>query len=435
MKRFAIFFLSLFAIAPAFAQNAPSLKQIPTSDGGFVLNWPVQVLTNASTNLNACYQLERSVEIGAWAPEGPLLRGENFKSHIASVRADILTNEPASFFRVRAVFDFSGGNFIGKFIQDLPLTNSIWTGANLFGASLDGSSFDNGDLSAADCRFATMTEISATNADFTLARLSDADLTSANFQGASLLLTDLSGAKLNFADLSGTDLRGAILQENESRFTRLHNSTVDATTIFDRRSLAIWIIVNGNGANRIFTNVDLSFADLSGGNLQNANLNGVDLSGADLSNADLRGANLTNTVLRLLDLRGTQMDETTNITNKWRLIWDIINNPKIGRTHTNTDLSLGFWSGTMLQAANVRGSDFTGGLMSEVNLDGINGVGARFTNVEFHGTTFKSADLRSASFVNAFLDNVNFLGANIGAANFTGATFINTTMPDGSIKN
>jgi uncharacterized protein YjbI with pentapeptide repeats len=435
MKRLAAILFVTFAFAESRAQVAPLLQSKVGTNGVLTITWPVQRIVNVSTNLHACYQIEVANTLGEWIQQGPLLRGEKFPNRIGSAVLENAPETPASFFRVRAVFDFTGGQFINKSIQNITLTNSIFTGANFFGAQLSGSTFDNADLAAADFRFSNMTEVSAQNADFTLARMSDVDLTSANLTGAKLLLTDLSGATLAFADLSGADLRGAVLQDNDSNFTRLHNTTIDPTTIFDRRSLAIWIIVNGQGANRNFTDVDLSFADLSDGNLSKAKLIGLDLSGADLRNTDLTDADLTDANLRLLDLRGTIISAGTQITNKWRVISDIINNPQADRSHTNTDLTLGFWIGATFERADVRNSQFNSGVMSEVNFEGAKASAARFNNVEFHGVNFKNATLTGANFSQALLDNVNFLGANLTNAIFLGATFNNTTMPDGTIRN
>lgn len=435
MKRLFLIAIVLSTFWRAQAQTPPPLNHKLETDGSLTLRWPVQTIVTASTNLTASYQLELGSEIGRWNSEGELLRGDIFPNHVASLGVDGLDSLPVTFFRVRVVFDFTGGNFTGKTIRNAPLRNSVFTGANFFGAHLEVTSFDGADLAAADFRFATMADVSAAGADLTLARLSDADLTSANLTNANLVLADFSGAKLTFADLSGSDLRGAIIQDVDSNFTRLHNTTVDENTIFDRRTLAIWLIVNGKATNRAFTDVDLSFADLSSSDLTNAKLVGLDLSGVDFTNSDLSGANLTNAILRIVDLRGAKMSADTIIASKWRVIWDIINNPMPDRSHPGIDLSLGFWIGSTLERADVHGSDFTRGIMDDVNFEGANGAAARFNNVEFRGANFKNADLRGAAFNNGFLERVNFLGANLTLATFVGATFRNTTMPDGSIRN
>ena len=435
MKRLAFIFVLMTAMAAPRAQMSPTLTHSVAANGDLTLTWPIQVIQTTSTNLRASYQVEFASEVGKWSAQGPLLRGRDFTTATGSVQLGGLLERSNSFVRIKALLDFAGGNFSRKNMQDAPLTNALFTGANFFGAELDGALLENANLSAGDFRFASMTFISARDADFTLARLADADLNSADLRGAKLILAELSGAGLDFADLTGADLRGAILQDMLSNFTRFHETTVDSTTIFDRRTLAIWLIVTGIGNNRTFDDVDLTFADLSGGNLSNSSLAGLDLSGVDFRNANLSGANLTNTILRLIDLRGTMIDDATNITNKWRVIWDVVNNPRAGRSHIGADFTLAFWDGTMFERGNISSANFNLGFMSNVNFEGATAVSARFTGVDCIGGNFKNADLRNASFANATLENVTFLGANITGANFTGATFINTTMPDGTVRN
>jgi uncharacterized protein YjbI with pentapeptide repeats len=435
MKRIVALIVSLLSALAPHAQPSPTLTHTVAANGDLTLTWPIHVIQTASTNLRASYQVEIASELNSWAAQGPLLRGGEFPTANASVQLAGLLDRSISFVRIKSLLDFAGGNFARKSMQDAPLTNALFTGANFFDAVLDGALLDNANLSAVDFRFASMTFISARDADFTLARLADADLNSADLRGAKLILAELSGAGLDFADLTGADLRGAILQDIQSNFTRFHETTVDPTTIFDRRTLAIWLIVTGVGNNRTFTDVDLTFADLSGGNLSNSSLAGLDLSGVDFRNVNLSGANLTNTILRLIDLRGTIIDDNTNLTNKWRVIWDVVNNPRPGRTHIGVDFTLAFWDGTTFERANISSANFNLGLMSNVNFESATATGARFTGVDILGANFKNADLRNAIFTNARLENVTFLGANIAGANFTGATFTNTTMPDGTIRN
>ena len=435
MNRLASLLILLATMVAPRAELAPTLTHAVAANGDLTLTWPIHVIQTTSTNLRASYQVEIASELGSWAPQGPLLRGRDFTTANGSVQLTGLLNRSNSFVRIKALLDFAGSNFSRKNLQDAPLTNALFTGANFFGAELDGTSFDNANLTAGDFRFASMTFISARDADFTLARLADADLNSADLRGAKLILTEVSGAVLDFADLTGADLRGAILQDMQSNFTRFHDTTVDPTTIFDRRTLAIWLIVTGIGNNRTFEDVDLTFADLSGGNLVNANLTGLDLSGVDFRNANLSGANLTNTILRLIDLRGTIIDDNTNLTNKWRVIWDVVNNPRAGRSHIGADFALAFWDGTTFERANISNANFNLGFMNNVNFESATAAGTRFTGVDCIGGNFKNADLRNASFANATLEDVTFLGANITGANFTGARFINTTMPDGTIRN
>lgn len=71
--------------------------------------------------------------------------------------------------------------------------------------------------------------------------------------------------------------------------------------------------------------------NLRGANLSNADLTAADLTGADLSEADLRGANLVGTKLRGVLLIDTQIDDTTLLDSKWRLVWQLVNQGEPGK--------------------------------------------------------------------------------------------------------
>ena len=79
--------------------------------------------------------------------------------------------------------------------------------------------------------------------------------------------------------------------------------------------------------------------DLSEANLREDNLRGADLHEADLHGAALEGADLRSASLKKADLRGAclheaklersllhcaKLDETTEIQDKWRLVWQIV---------------------------------------------------------------------------------------------------------------
>jgi len=81
--------------------------------------------------------------------------------------------------------------------------------------------------------------------------------------------------------------------------------------------------------------IDLSSANLEGANLEGANLEGANLSSANLSSANLEGANLEGANLSSANLEGanlssanlkeTKIDENTQIDEKWRRVWQIVN--------------------------------------------------------------------------------------------------------------
>src|SRR5262245_46932477 len=116
MKRFVtMLFLSVAAISLR-GQVAPLLQSKLGTNGALTVTWPVHRIVNLSTNLHACYQIEVANTLGEWIPQGPLLRGEKFPNRIGSALLENALNTPALFYRVRAVFDFSGGQFVERSI-------------------------------------------------------------------------------------------------------------------------------------------------------------------------------------------------------------------------------------------------------------------------------------------------------------------------------
>ncbi|MHC5725878.1 MAG: pentapeptide repeat-containing protein, partial [Nostoc sp.] len=102
-----------------------------------------------------------------------------------------------------------------------------------------------------------------------------------------------------------------------------------------RRDLSSADLSDADLSSAALISANLSLADLSHADLSNADLRYADLIGADLRNADLRNADLRNADLRNADLRNANLrnanlghsviDETTIITNKWLLVWEIVN--------------------------------------------------------------------------------------------------------------
>ena len=64
----------------------------------------------------------------------------------------------------------------------------------------------------------------------------------------------------------------------------------------------------------------------------------------------LRHANLNR-----VSLHDAVIDETTKISNKWRLVWEIINQPFKARNLSNANLSSADLSGTNMSGTNMSG--------------------------------------------------------------------------------
>lgn len=417
------------------AQTGPTLRFKLETNGALTVTWPVPQLHPLAPDLLPSYRAETASELGKWAPIDSLVTGADVAGGTARVQLAGLSNAPATFLRVRALLDFPGRMLVKRTLTDGAWDGADFSGADLFGANLSGSTMSNSILKAADLRNATLQEIDARGADLTLARLEGANCNSANFAGAKLLFVDLSDTDLSFAQLDGADLRGAVLQTVISSYTRFHNCVIDDLTVMDPAIRTIWEMVNNRAAGRNFNQGNLSVTDLSGANLTNCLFRLADFSGADLQQTDLSGADLTSANMRFVDFRGTKIDARTLMSSKWRLVWDIINNPRSNRVHSNTDLSQGFWVNVDLDHADIHGTQFTTGVMFDPVLNTVNALGTTFSGVQFNGGDLRNGDFRNAIFSNAQFDGVDMTGAKTNGAIFTGAIFTHTTMPDGSIRN
>jgi len=198
-----------------------------------------------------------------------------------------------------------------------------------------------------------ITRYDAGERDFSQANLYEEDLSDANLAEA-----DLSGAYLCAADLSGASLRQA----------------------------------------------DLHGADLGGANLSEADLGEANLSEADLYEADLSGANLTGANLNAASLMRTTVTDSTQLDDKWRLVWSIVNEGEGDRYLQRADLSKADLSEADLRRADLRGADLRGTNLSDANLGG------------------------------AYLDEANLYGANVTDQQLARATSLEgATMPDGTV--
>ena len=234
------------------------------------------------------------------------------------------------------------------------------------------------------------------------ADLSQVDLNKVNLTGAHLLGTLLGGANLrdtilNHANLRGAGLSGADLYNVDLREADLRGAT-------------------------------LSEANLYGANLYRANLGGSNLSGVDLRHAilveaNLSNANLNNADLTWADLSEAKIDASTKMSDKWRLVWEIVNR---GANHRNL-------YGVELRQANLMGASLNQANLGKAILSEANLFGANLSGADLSGADLSGADLFEANLFGADLS-----GADLArAVNWTIdqldriSSLHNTTMPDG----
>ncbi|OQY43743.1 MAG: hypothetical protein B6242_14125 [Anaerolineaceae bacterium 4572_78] len=210
--------------------------------------------------------------------------------------------------------------------------------------------------------------------------LVEADLHGVNLRGADLSHVSLQKANLSSADLSGVNLN----------HVSLHETYIDEKTQIDDKWLLVWQIVNEGKSGRDLQGMDLSQTDLSNANLSNADLRRAILTDTNLSHANLYGADLRGAILAGPDsynnrehianlthanLAGVKIDDTTQIDDKWRLVWEVVNHGAVGR-----DLS-----GKDLRQADMHAVDFSGALLIGTNLSGANLKDANLSNADLNG--------------------------------------------------
>ena len=300
-----------------------------------------------------------------------------------------------------------GTNLWGADLQKANLNNARLDSANLGGADLTEANLKNAKLSGANLGGVKLSD----------ANLESAELSQANLDSANLSYTNLNNANLELANLSGANLLGAKLES-----VNLKGSILNEKTILDDRWILVWQIVNQGANNADLSGADLQSAYLADSNLESANLQDsilksvnlkgsnlakanlknanlmdsnledADLSGADLSDANLTGANLKNTIL-----------EQAIVADKWKLVWQIINQ----------------------EASNINLSslDLSGANFSNISLDGVN-----FSQTNLKLANLSKANLSKANLVGANLENANLKGAKLELANLSGVKINDQTV-------
>ncbi|OKH33849.1 hypothetical protein NIES2119_22150 [[Phormidium ambiguum] IAM M-71] len=295
------------------------------------------------------------------------------------------------------------------------------------------------DLSGVDLSDAYLSKVYIShaklrNADLSNCDLSSANLSYANLSGANLSGADLSGANLSGADLSGADLSDANLIDANLISANLRAVVIDERTKFNDKWRLVWEIINQGTENRNLrgadlssadlssadlssadlSNTNLSFANLRNANLRNANLSGADLSGANLSGADLSGADLSDANLigaNLIgaNLRAVVIDERTKFNDKWRLVWEIINQGTENRNLRGADLS----------SADLSSADLSNTNLSFANLRNANLRNANLSSADLSFADLSSADLSNANLSSADLSSANLRNANLSSADLS----------------
>ena len=432
------FFASALVIAGALACPAATFRNATlqvarTNTAQITVSWQAKsAVPTPGLQIVPDYQLEISSNLTNWTSFGALRT--NAANNQTLLTTDSVSNTPA-FYRVKSIVNRERGHLNQANLSNGELALARFFGIELFAANLTAANLTGADLRAADLRFATMTDAIADGANLFAVDAISATMDFTSIKNADLSFANLEATDLFGASLRGSDLRSTILTGADLRFTTLHQTLIDSRTKLDSKWIKVWQLVNNQATNSIFTNLDLSIADLRSANMTNKNFSGSDFSSSSLAGADMRRANFTNANLRFVIFNGVLMDTTTIIEARSRLIWEILNQNAVGRDLHGTNLNNAFLASADMRNVNLTGTSMTLAVMEFANLGGANLTSVNLSSGDCIGTIFTNATLNSVNFTSANLSQANFFGATTNGAIFTGATFSQTIMPDGSIRN
>ncbi|MEM9541156.1 MAG: pentapeptide repeat-containing protein [Cyanobacteria bacterium P01_E01_bin.42] len=166
---------------------------------------------------------------------------------------------------------------------------------------------------------------------------------------------------------------------------------------------------------------DLSNRDLQGVKLIGVNLHKANLSNSNLSNAFLERSNLSKVNLNHANLHKVLIDNFTQLDDKWRRVWEIINQPTSHRNLRDVDLSNANLSNANLSNADLSNADLRKANLRNADLSEADLIGANLSNADLYKTNFLNANLREANLFNANLTGADLFNANLIKTNLKNA--------------
>jgi len=199
-----------------------------------------------------------------------------------------------------------------------------------------------------------------------------------------------------------------------------------------------------NLSQAIFWEMPIRIIELRGIDFRRANLSGADLRGTDLTRVNLSGANLDGA-----KLASVRISQETVLDEKWRKVWEIVNQSSSNKNLKISDLRAADLSETNLSGADLRGAnlreanlfktnlDFAN--LSEADLSSVNLTQASLKNINFKGAKLRKTNLSGQDLNKQDLSETDLTGANLSrvqalATNFQGATLTGACIEDWNIN-
>jgi uncharacterized protein YjbI with pentapeptide repeats len=315
---------------------------------------------------------------------------------------------------------------------------SIWNewrenNANIL-PNLQEANLSNMDLRNANFSNLNLTKTNFYNSDLNNVDLRNANLENANFRGANLNDANFEGANIDYVIFKQTIITPTTILEKKGRIVAeiLDRETIimdfreidlSKTNLFQANLSGLDLSkANLRGANLTEANLsktELREVDLSNANLYRANLSDAYLFKANLQQANLNFANLDGAYLREANLNYVSFKETylsprTILEQKWRIVWEIINDRFVDNQLDRIDLSKAYFIGIDFQQLNLKNANLShanlcAANLSNVQLDKADLQGAFYNLSTQFPPNFDPKKAKAIERINEYLSDITLL--------------------------
>ena len=188
----------------------------------------------------------------------------------------------------------------------------------------------------------------------------------------------------------------------------LQGSTITSTRVFDNVDMSGASLSGTTVTGVSFAGATMVNAVLTGATVRNATLTSTNMVGATLANADVSGTSFAGATMTRIIMTGTTLSNST-----------LTSTDLSGATMTNAIITGTSFADSTMTNAVLTGATLTNSTLTSTVLTGASLVRANVTGSTFVGASLAGADLSGATVTNANFTNANISGANITNVDFS----------------
>ncbi|MFC0591227.1 DUF2169 domain-containing protein [Ottowia pentelensis] len=291
-------------------------------------------------------------------------------------------------------------------------------GGDFRGWDLTGADLSGLDLSGADLENALMERVNLTGtilsaANLRNAVLAHADLQSTQCRQAVFANANLGAARIEKASFEGADLRGAIFAKADLIEVSWRNAIIDDVQLEEAK-----INVLDCGGARSDTMITFHQFDLRSFNFSQARLRLAVFVACDASGVDFSGSVFEKCAFVTLKAPGARFGGLRIDSGCFAQQCDLRGADFSGAVLPNLNFRGALLAEAMLEGAVLHGSDFSECELGRASLARADAREARFVRARLAGTCFDGANLMNAVFQHAWLEDTDFRHANLFQSDF-----------------